>query len=962
MQNTEMPVAVTDRIYGIILGLFFLSGISALTYQVIWVKMATLVFGVAPFAVSTVLSSFMAGLTIGSLCFGRIADRTVRLLAVFGFIQIGIGAFALIFPTLLLKLTHSYAYLYLHFHTEFYLFSLLRFFIVFLLLLIPTFLMGGTLPVLSKYLIGDLRILERRIGVLYSVNNLGAAAGCFVTGLFLIRLIGLSHGVYLAACINLAIGVVSLILQRRIGSDREPTNKKKATKRKHAPDSGVSAGIADYSRRLRMLVAVVFGISGFASLVYEVVWTRMLSALLLSNSVYSFSMVVITFIAGIGLGSLVYAKFMDHIRDKLTVFGLTQLAIGVTVVVLLPLFFHMPVLIGQVSPWLFGRSPSWSMCVASEFLVGFLLMIVPTTLMGATFPLVAKIYTGNLDRLGSRIGEVSSLDTVGPVLGAFAGGFVFIPLLGMQNSILILALINICMGIVVLYANPQLAHRTRWILISVLVFVAVLARGVIRSENIFWREGRVLGEKLSYYNEDAAATVVVREYPQGTGLNRIMEVDGTDVAGTDYMLKSTQKLQGHLPLLLHGRPRNVLIVGLGSGGTTWAVSRHDVATIQVVELVPSVAEAAARYFGEVNHGVLNDPRVRLAIGDGRNYVLTTSEVYDVILTESVHPIYAGNGNLYSFEYFRLCRERLEENGIMSVWIPLWALPEKEFRMIIRTFLEVFPHATLWYVSNSFNRQAYLIGTKAPFEIDFRSFERRTFDRDVRKDLSEVGLDDPYLLLSSFMLDEKGLADYAKDAPINSDNYPRLEYFDYPYLEFFPSESFHIKTVVENLAAMLSYRQDPATYLVNFGENVPDRNGTKDRLKVYWESSQHVLRGIIHALDGQIREAIQDYGKAFETNPHDKSAKYLLVQSLERFYVTKGDELQLEGDLQNAISSYRKALEVKPDSTNALYNLAFAYIRKGMPDEARQALSEALELNPNMENARRLLERLATPSD
>ena len=649
--------------YNTILILFFFSGVSALAYQVIWVKMSGLVFGVAPFAVSTVLSSFMAGLTLGSLYLGRVADKSRNPFKLFGFIEIGIGVFAFLFPFLLSKLMHSYLYLYLHFHANFYLFSLLRFVIIFAFLLVPTFLMGGTLPVLSRVSILDIKMLGRRIGTLYTVNNLGAAVGAFVTGFLLIRLIGLRNGISFAAAINIAIGGVALVLSRffdgsRSGIATSDTNSRTIGSTSVSEQHNLTP---DQSPLLIYILVTIFTISGFASLVYEVVWTRILSASVLSNSVYSFSTVVITFIVGIALGSLIYAMFMERLRDNITLFGFIEAGIGIYALLSLPAFGRLPSIIGWISPALFGTAPSWSMCVASEFIPAFLLMIIPTTLMGMSFPMMSKIYAGSVHKLGSKIGLINGLDTAGPVLGAFAGGFLFIPLLGMQRSVLILSFVNVTMGGIVIFLSPYFRRNVKWGFIALLALIVVAGNALIPSDFNFWRSGRVPGERLVYYNEDAAATVVVREYPQGGRLNRVMEVDGTDVAGTDYMLKTTQKLQGHLPLLIHRDPKHILIVGLGSGGTTYAVSRHHVKRIDVVELVPSVVESATKYFTEVNHGVIHDPRVTIRVDDGRNFVLTARDKYDVILTESIHPIYAGNGNLYSLEYFSLCKQRLADN-------------------------------------------------------------------------------------------------------------------------------------------------------------------------------------------------------------------------------------------------------------------------------------------------------------
>ena len=950
-----------SRLYAIILVLFFFSGISALAYQVIWVKIVGLVFGVAPFAVSTVLSSFMAGLTLGSLYFGRAVDRSRNPLKLFGLMEMGIGVFALLFPFLLSRIIHSYAYLYLHFHTSFYFFSLLRFLMIFSLLLVPTFLMGGTLPVLSKFSIWNLKVLGRRVGSLYSVNNFGAAAGCFLTGFFLIRLIGLSNGIYLAAAINISIAVGSLVLSKlslgflantRPQGTNSPMKGAKPTPQKEKKGE-------HYSRFLVYILLVIFTISGFISLVYEVLWTRILSASVLANSVYSFSAVVITFIVGLAVGSFIYARFVDRKWDKLILFGLIEAGIGVSALLLLPAFARVTFIVGSISVALFGSAPSWGMCAASEFVPAFLLMIIPTTLMGMTFPLISRIYTRSLSKLGRRIGEINSLDTAGPVFGSFAGGFLFIPWFGMQKSILALSLLSIGMGGIVIYFNPHAQKKLKWALISLLAVIMVVSTVFIPRDLNFWRKGRIPGERLLYYREDAAATVVVREYPQGGRLNRVMEVDGTDVAGTDYMLRSTQKLQGHVPLLIHKDPQKVLIVGFGSGGTTWAVSQHNVKRIDAVELVPSVVEGAAKYFAEVNHEVLDDPRLNIKIGDGRNFVLTTQEKYDVILTESIHPIYAGNGNLYSREYFELCKQKLTQNGVMSVWIPLWALPEQHFKMIIETFREIFPHSTLWYVANCLNRQVYLIGGKDKLKIDFQSLQTRMSHKNINQDLQQIGLEDTFLLTSSFIMGGDSLERYAKGARVNSDNYPFLEYFDYPYLEFFPSESFHVRTVYENLSSIQEYKEEVTPFLINIGSD-EEVERIEQQLSIYSESTEHTIKGITYSLRGKLKQAIQEFERALEINAQDKSAERLLTHLLEYIYVNRGNELQYKGDIEGAIVSYKTALEVNPNSSMARYNLALTYLRKGMGEEAKIQLKKALQINPQIETVQRLLDELGDP--
>ena len=946
--------------YHVILILFFLSGVSALIYQIVWLQMAGLVFGIAPFAAATILSAFMAGLALGSLYCGKLADRSKNPLILFAFLEIGIGISALLVPFGLSKILQSQVYIELNSSTNFFLLSLFRFLMVFSLLLIPTFLMGGTLPVLSKLSIQNLNILGKKIGTLSSVNNLGAAAGCFLASFIFIRLIGITYSAYIAMTINIVIALSAFVLNRftfATLSRFDPEKGDISTPDSHTtPKRTEILQDGNYGSPLLIFLLVVFTLSGFVSMVYHVLWMRMLSALAFANAVYSFSTVSIAFLMGTALGSFIYAKFLDKGRDKLTLFGIIQVVIGMSALFLLPVFNKLPSIIAVVCPPLFGDEPSWSMCIASEFLPTFFLMVLPTTLMGMTLPLMSKIYTRNLDRLGDKIGLVNSLDTVGPIFGSFAAAFLLIPLLGIQKSIFLLSFSSIAMGAIVVYLNPYARRGVRGIFSACLALALLLSIIHVPFDFKFWRKGQAPMEKLLYYNEDVAGTTTVREYLQGNNFTRVLEIDGTNVAGTSYMLKSTQKIQGHLPLLLHPDPNQVLIVGFGSGGTTRAVSLHDLEKVVGVELVPSVVDAATKHFYDINQGVVNDSKVHIKIGDGRNYVATTQEKYDVILTESVHPIYSGNGSLYGKEYFERCRYILRPNGIMSVWIPIWALPDYYFKMIIKTFQNVFPNSTVWYVPNSVNRQVLLIGSKDKYAIDINSLKTKMFATTVGKDLEDIKMNNPFLLLSSFMAGPKSLRDYAKETELNSDNHPRLEYFTYPYLTFSDLASFNIKPVYENLSSLMQYRKfsELKELLANDEEAIEK---SEEILFTYFKSSEHTIQGIIYSLRGEEEQAIREYEKSVDINPEDKSARHLLSQSLEYLYVIRGNELQFNGDIESAILFYKKALQHNRNSSTARYNLALAYWKKGKVEEAITELKTILQINPKMEMVREILLQL-----
>jgi spermidine synthase len=949
-------------LFGVMLILFFLSGVSALIYQIVWIQMAGLVFGVAPFAAATILSSFMAGLTLGSLFWGRIADKVGRSLILFAFLEIGIGISAYFFPVALSSVLTSYTHIYLSFSTDFYLLSLFRYLIVFALLFVPTFLMGGTLPVLTRLNVQNLAVLGRKVGKLYSVNNLGAAAGCFLASFFLIRIIGLSNSTYFAMALNFLIGGVAFALHAsplKVFKGHNPINRKSTRRPALTENKNEDSSNCTHDRKLIIFLLLVFAISGFISMVYAVSWIRMLSALTLSNSVYSFSTVSIALLLGASFGSFIYAKFLHQKGDQLALFGMVQSGIGISALFLLPAFNNLPSIIRETFPLVFSSEPSWSMCIVSEFVPTFLLIVVPATLMGITFPLMSAIYARNLKKIGKKIGLVNSLDTVGAIFGSFVAGFVLIPLLGLQTTVVVLSLFTIVMGGIVVYVNPDGSRRLKQGCIGILATSIVISYIFIPFRFDFWRNDLGPMEELLYYNEGVGGTTTVREYLQVNDLTRVLEIDGTNVAGTSYMLKSTQKQQGHLPLLLHKNPKKVLIVGFGSGGTTYSVSKHNVDKIVAVELVPDVIDAAEKHFEEVNHGVMNDPKVHIRIGDGRNFVLTTQETYDVILTESVHPIYSGNGSLYSLEYFQRCKEILNEGGVMSVWIPLWALPEHYFKMIIESFSKVFQQATLWYAPNCLNRQILLIGCNGDFKIDFHSLNTRLSQEDVARDLEEIGLNDPFLLLSSFMCGPKALKKYSSGTDINSDDRPLLQYFTYPYLAFSDTASFNTKPVYENLFSVMRFRKydELAALLTKLGSTEMKIKENKSALSTYFESTKHTMNGVVRSLQSNQIEAIKEYFSALEINPNDTSAQYLLNMSLEFIYVSQGNELQAEGNIENAIPLYKKALALNPKSTSALYNLSLADWKMGRDDKAKLGLKRILRINPKMRIAQEILDKI-----
>jgi len=950
----------------ILLTLFFLSGFTALIYQVVWLRMLELVFGVTSFAVATILSAFMAGLALGSFLGGKFIDKRRKPLAVFACLQIGIAVAALLFPAFLSGLTRLYVLIYRQWATSFYVLSLMRFAVVFLFLLVPTTLMGATLPVLAKFFVRSRNELGADVGSLYSVNNWGAVLGVLTTGFVLIETVGVKWSGLLAAAISIAIGLVTLYLHKRAA--QVPSAKSAS----ESPLTETSEGV-QYPKYIFHIVLWVFAIEGFTSLGYEVVWTRILASSMVIMSVYTYSIVVATFIAGLAIGSFLVRRLVDKRVDLLTILAGIEIGIGLSALFLLPLF-HV-----TESALHTERIPTnWGGSLMLTSLWVAALMLVPTILMGATLPVVSKIYVVNFRELGRRMGVIGCLDTVGSVFGAFATGFVLIQFLGMQKSVLVLAAINLLLGILVVSAHPAMrpARKAAWV--SALLMVACAGYMFVPRDVRFllpiFARGNVAtgqGHHILYYNEGSDATVVVAErfFP----VEKIIAVNGHGVAGTGRHLETTQILQGHLPLLLYeaqnGKtPRSALTIGLGSGGTSGTLSLHDLEQIHCVELSPGVLQAAKQCFKRVNRNVFADPRYHVFIEDGRTYVLSAERKYDVILTESIHPAYPGNASLYSADYFRYCKARLADDGIISVWIPLYWLSSDDLKMICKSFSEVFPHATLWRGNNGHNKHAQLIATQGPLSIDFDVFRRELRRPRIRQDLARLDLENVFTLLNCHWLDERAFREYCKDAKVNSDDHPYLAYSA-------PRSCMREPVWINRLSELFDIRTPVLPYVRFSGVGDDEIARCRKMLATEFDVVGRLTQGFALLSIGEFGDAMLKAEEARKLNPGDKTCTFLLSKikwEMAKRQLAAGDldmALQtarnlvasdpdfalgyrilcrvhgLRGELDQAIEAGEEARKRSPEDMTLRYQLAMLYAKRGQVEEARARLRALLEELP-----------------
>jgi len=926
----------------IILILFFLSGATGLIFEVIWTRMFTVVFGNTVFATSTVLSAFMAGLALGSYFFGKIIDHQKNVLKFYAALEGGIGILALIFPLALAGLNHFYTWIFQNIGYNFYFFNLLKFFMSFLLLIIPASLMGGTLPVLSKFFVMKEKTLGRTVGDLYSVNTFGAVTGTFLAGFFMVQILGVTHSIYIAAFVNILISIlvfgISYFSKLSLSTDELKAEKK--------PRS--SKIIIAQDKILRLSLAGFF-ISGFAALAYEVLWSRVL-VYLFSTSTYAFSIMLISFLIGIALGSFIFARFVDKIKDLILSFGIIEIGIGFYGIISVVLLGNS-ININRFLEKLF-RIESWWNWNIIRFTEAFLIMLLPTILMGATFPIIIKIFSRSVKNIGSNIGLLYSFNTVGGVFGSFVAGFVLIAFIGAQTSIYLIALLNILLGITFLSFSSTIKKVHKIIFSGILICTFVFLTLVVIPKRIFYDAYNIIerGSKIIFCNEGVTATVTVHQYPDF----KVISVNGINVAGTDFMLRTTQNLQGHIPLLLHPNPKQVLQVGFGTGETSRAVLTYDVAQLDAVELCSDVMKAN-EHFREINDNVYQKPRFNPIIMDGKNYVQLTNKKYDVIMNDSIHPNAMSNSSLYSYDYFINCREKLNDNGIMSSWFPLFGLKDEDFRTLIKSFVTAFPHSTLWIGNNCLNRHAQLVGWKSKerFKIDYEVLNQRLALPETKRDLQMINVNNVYDFLDFLVADEVALQEFTKNATINDDENPTLEFSAPKTL----GDDYQIWAT--NLKNVLEHR----SFVYNSLKNIPPDDDTtlvRAKFQTYFNASTHLWKGQIWELQQNSLQAQREYYAAQKLNPDDSDAQYLLSSLSTRasgymneisydqnnidVYNKLGLFYMSEGKLDSAIIIFNEALKLDKNNSVVSSNLGMAFLYKKEFDKSIEFLSKAISLN------------------
>ena len=927
---------------------FFLSGMSALIYQIVWIRMFGFTFGVTGYAMGTVLSAFMTGLAGGSLLFGRMADRSRSPLTLLLWLETGIGLFALAFPVLFSGMTRLYGAVNAWLHPGLYAGIWIRFALGFLLLLLPTTLMGGTLPVVSRLFVRRMTGLGGAMGLLHGWNQFGAFLGCLLAGYALIASWGLNAASHIAAVLNLLCGVILFLMRNRIEDPESPALM-------GSPDStAVLPSEKPRSRFLLLGIVAVFTLQGFTTLSYEVIWTRILSVLSLDKSLSFTSTMIAVFLFGLSAGSFIAGKWTDRSKDPLFLLACIETVIGILAMAMVPL---LSCLFDQLIPMRLSYTEHWWRTIGRENGLYFLILLLPILFMGMTFPIVAKLFTDRFRTLGRKIGVLGFWDTAGSAGGTVFAVFLLIPFLGMAKACLFTAGINLLLAAALVGMHPRLNVRIKGIVFSVLLCIGIMGYARIPGGSTFrhW-DTRQPGDRLLFYSEDEGAAVAVVQHLDGI---KELAINGAVTAFAEYGDLRVHRLLAALPLLLHPRPTNAFVIGLGMGVTCQSLLQSCMESVECAEISRGVVDACRTCFGEENGGVLDDPRFRIIQDDGRSALLSSLKRYDIITSNAVHPRLSGN--LYTRDFYGICRSRLTPNGVMCQWMSTNWCTEDEYKTLIRAFLDVFPYAALWRLDTG---NVLIVGTDGPFKIDVQRWMERMREPKIQKDLQGVDLEDPFVILAQAAGSGNGLASYAGPVEPETD--------DRPLAEFSRVVSKARNPAI--VASMLTLPSDSAGLFFSWGGKNPLPDSIARKCRILSDAEKLHVRAVLESVfAGNPAEAVRLLEDASRLVP----GEYRFHKLLAILHYQMRDFTQSEAELKTALSIhpdfaddrvhlgmvyydwrkfteaetvFRKALAAAPDNPLALFYLALIEGSKGQVRSASRKLEKAVSLFPEFSDA------------
>jgi spermidine synthase len=931
----------------LILILFASAGFSSLVFQVVWQRELSIIFGGAIHSTAVILSSYMAGLALGSFIFGKAAATRTNRMKLFGLLQIllaGAGLALVFLPPLFDSASGAVFPIFLKspglYHT-------IIAFLAFAILLIPTTLIGGTFPVL----VAEMESLSAKnsISRLYTINNIGCVAGSIVCGFILIRTFGASASAGIAVAIALSTGIAAFLTK----GNGEKTAEKNADA--FETENDIKAA---YLKPLRVTVIALFVISGFTSLSYELLYNRTITYFV-GNNTYSFTILVSIFILGLAAGSLLFSVMLRKKTKLSTLIALLSCA------QIAAAAYHilMPSWTAALNSSLINLrfDLGYESLAALYFVKGTgaaMTVFVPAVIFGFIYPLVFRIYFAAAGSVTpAKAGMLSAVNTFGTAVGPLVTTFVVVAIAGVSGALRFNAEINIFIacaaGVLYFAAAKKPSGELRFVLCSLFIAAGILFF-IIPQENTLGRRAALASasDKLLFYKEGVFGTVSVAQKESGV---KEIRINGVGEVPTDHDSMRAFRMLAHIPFTVVDSPKSILSIAFGGGITFGSISEHRLPSTTCVEICKDVLDAAPLYEAE-NHGVYKNPNVRIIIMDGRKYVSGTPERFDIITSDSTHPASYDSWILYTKEFYRSCREHLNKGGVFAQWVPLHDLSVRDFKTVLKTYSSQFAHASL-YLTNSYT---VIIGSDSPIEPKQSNFAAMAKNPVIQRELAAVNITGTADIQRFLLMKDDDLKAYASDGDLADD--------DHTPLQFTESRSFSRNTIHDN---MISFRdfimtKQPAGVNAAYLEDYLKLGAMK-------ESGEHAqLISTVASMKGAdaeilyIAEKAADELKAERLSPDSISA--IIAQGPEKAanmadkliedypnegvpYSVKGYLFFKEKNVEKAAEMYDRAVRLSPKNLSVLNNASTFYFKAGIFDRALFALTILDGITPGNEAVR-----------
>ena len=763
----------------IVLALFFVSGLAALIYQVLWIKELSLLFGNSAQATAATLTAFFTGIAAGNAYWGRRASTLTRPLLSYGVLELCVTFSAILYFVVYFAYDSVYPVLFSVFENAPLIFALAKFALALLLFFPAAFFMGGTLPVMTQYLVRNRETLGKRASTLYAINTFGAASGAIAAGFYLPRALGIDVSYFLAMTATLLVGIVAIVLGRNTTMQETES---------HLTDSKNNNKINKKDQNGRdmissQMLSVLALLSGFASLALQVLWVRMF-AQVLHNSVYSYSAILSVFLIALALGGAITRQLASRQID-VNWFLPVLLSLAALLVGASPVLFHF--LTNGIA--YFGSDESFIEYLLQIFLLTATVIGPPTIVIGILLPYLFRLAENSHRGPGETVGRLVTINTIGAIIGSFAAGFIMLGWLGLWSSLQAIALLYVfaAFWFLIVRQVPSLSKNTSKKAISkdsvfkniaakvmpigvipitvILILFTILSTSQLQVVRIAANKNETLLKV--WEGADATVAVVRRDGHLRTKLNNWYALGGTGAM-------TSQQMQTQLPLFLHSDPKSLFYLGLGTGITAGTALKYKVDEVVVAEISPSAISASEEFFTDYTNNLFDDPRVSVIAEDGRNVLRGSKNTYDLIISDLFIPWKAGAGNLYAVEHYEVALKRLNIGGMYAQWLPLYQLTEEEFVIIARTMQEVFPMVSMWRGNFSGkspvlaligHREHSVLSPNAPVV----RASKRALSGHLNKRSSKVPLMSHYV--GTLRADDTRLS----SAPLNTDSHRQIEY-------------------------------------------------------------------------------------------------------------------------------------------------------------------------------------------